>query len=310
MKRYQLIPVVLLFISLSFIACKNGSYAKGDNTASADSTKVDVGNATNGQEGASSMAAVVNKQDTARKFVRTADLKFKVKNVVKSTYDIEDITSRHGGFVTNTNLASNVDNVTITQASEDSSLETTMYNVTNSITIRVPNTQLDTTLKDISRNIDYLDYRNIKAEDVALQLLSNKLTIKRAAKNTERLSGDIDKQGKKLPETTNAEEVLLGKQERADEARISSLSLLDQVNYSTITIYLYQRQAIKHELIATNKPIHEYEPSFFTKIGESFQVGWEVLESVIVQLAKLWALLLVGVVGYVLYVKVWRKGKQ
>lgn len=310
MKSSQLIPLVLLFSSFSFVACKNGNEAKGYNTATADSTKVAIGNLANEQDAASSSAAVVSKQDTTRKFVRTADLKFKVKNVVKSSYDIEDITTRHGGFVTNTNLASSIDNVNITQVSEDSSLETTTYNVTNSITIRVPNTKLDTTLKDISRNIDYLDYRNIKAEDVALLLLSNKLTIKRATKNTERISNDIDKQGKKLPETTNAEGVLLSKQEKADEARINSLSLLDQVNYSTITIYLYQRQAIKHEIIATNKPIREYEPSFFIKIGESFRVGWEVLESIIIQLAKLWALLFIAILGYGLYVKLYKRKKK
>ena len=51
----------------------------------------------------SSSAAVENKNSN-RKFVRTADVKFKVKNVAKSTYAIEDATTKFGGFVTYTHL--------------------------------------------------------------------------------------------------------------------------------------------------------------------------------------------------------------
>ena len=175
----------------------------------------------------SSSAAVENVKDTTRRFIRSADLKFKVKSVIKSTYDIEEITNRQGGFVTFTNLTSNIDNTTTTAVSADSSLETTYYTVTNSITLRVPNTKLDTTIKEISNNIDYLDFRIIKAEDVALQILSNNLTQKRSAKNEERLTNAIDNRGKKLNETTVAEEILLSKQEQADNAKISNLSLTD-----------------------------------------------------------------------------------
>ena len=93
----------------------------------------------------SSSAAVENGKDSTRRFIRTAELKFKVKSVIKSTYDIEDITNRQGGFVTYTNLTSDINNVTTIAVSADSTLETTYYTVTNSIKIRVPNTKLDTT---------------------------------------------------------------------------------------------------------------------------------------------------------------------
>ncbi|MCX6210171.1 MAG: DUF4349 domain-containing protein, partial [Bacteroidetes bacterium] len=189
----------------------------------------------------SSTAAVENNKDSTHKFIRTADLKFKVKSVIASTYDIEAITSRLGGFVTYTNLQSTVDNVSNTAINADSTLETTYYTVSNSITLRVPNTKLDTTLKEISKNIDYLDYRIIKADDVALQLLSNNLTQKRSAKYEQRLANAIDNRGKKLKETTVAEDVLLNKQEQADNAKVSNLSLNDQLNFSTITLAIYQR---------------------------------------------------------------------
>jgi len=257
----------------------------------------------------SSSAAVENGKDTTRRFIRSADLKFKVKSVIKSTYDIEEITNRQGGFVTFTNLTSNIDNATTTAVSADSSLETTYYTVTNSITLRVPNTKLDTTIKEISNNIDYLDFRIIKAEDVALQILSNNLTQKRSAKNEERLTNAIDNRGKKLNETTVAEEILLSKQEQADNAKISNLSLTDQIKFSTINLSIYQRQTIKRELISNDKNIDAYEPGFGTKILDALVYGWDILETFIVFLTKLWGLFLFAILVYLIYKKYGHKLK-
>jgi hypothetical protein len=123
----------------------------------------------------SSSAAVETNKNGNRRFIRTADLKFKVKSVVKATYGIEDIVGQQGGFVTYTNLYSTIDYVNSTAISADSTLETTHFTVLNSMTIRIPNRKLDTTLKAIAKHIDYLDHRIITADDVALQLLSNDL---------------------------------------------------------------------------------------------------------------------------------------
>lgn len=251
----------------------------------------------------SSSAAVETGKDSTRKFIRTADLKFKVKSVIESTYDIEDITQRQGGFVTYTNLVSDVHDVLNTPVSGDSTLVTTSYAVRNTIVVRVPNTRLDSTLKEISRNIDFLDYRVIKAEDVALQILSNNLTQKRSAKNEERLTSAIDHRGKKLNETTLAEEILLSKQEQADKAKIANMSLSDQVKFSTINIEIYQRISIKRELISNDKNIDAYEPGFGSKLWEATQSGWNILEAFLVFLVRLWGLFLFIIVCYVLYRK-------
>ena len=258
----------------------------------------------------SSSAAVENNKDTTHKFIRTADLKFEVKSVIKSTYNIEDITNRQGGFVTYTNLTSNIDNVTNIAVTADSSLETKYYTVSNSITLRVPNTKLDTTLKEISKNIDYLDYRIIKADDVFLQILSNNMTQERSAKNEQRLTNAIDNRGKKLSETTVAEEVLLSKQEQADNAKISNLSLMDQINFSTINLYIYQRQTLKRELISNDKNIDEYEPGFGNKMLDALKFGWDIFEAFLLFLIKLWGLFLFGIVAYILYRKFGHKLKR
>ena len=258
----------------------------------------------------SSSAAVENNKDTTRRFIRTADLKFKVKSVLQSTYDIEAITTRQGGFVTYTNLNSKVDYMTTTTVSADSSLETTYFTVSNSMIVRVPNTLLDTTLKEIARNIYYLDHRIIKADDVALQVFANDLTQKRATKNEGRLEKAIENRGKKLNETTSAEEVLWRKQEQSDQAKIANLSLADQVNFSTVNISIYQRQTIKRELISNDKDITAYEPGFGSKLLESIVFGWSMLEAFIVFLMRLWAVFLFLLAAYFLYKRFGQKAKK
>ncbi|WP_018343228.1 DUF4349 domain-containing protein [Cytophaga aurantiaca] len=249
----------------------------------------------------SSSAAVETNKNDGRKFVRTADLLFKVKNVIKATYSIEDIVSRHGGFVTHTSLNSNINSVNTTAISADSSLETTYFTVVNYMTIRVPNTKLDTTLKDIAKHIEYLDHRLIKAEDVSLQILSNDLTQKRSAKTEKRLADAIDNRGKKLDETVQSEEILSNKQEQADNAKIANLTLNDQISFSTITLNMYQRQEIKRELISNHKNIDAYEVGFGHKLIDALSSGWHILEVVILFILNLWGLILAAVAVFFLY---------
>jgi len=293
MKKFKLISSAI--ITILFLSCSQ-AYEKGDMEESAQMESESDDN-----KFISSSAAVENNKDSTRKFIRTAELKFKVKNVLASTYSIENITNRQEGFVTYTNLISNINNVTTTAISVDSSLETTYFTVKNDIILRVPDTKLDTTLKEISKNIDFLDYRIIKAEDVALQILSNSLTQQRSEKNENRLINAIDNRGKKLGETTIAEEVLLSKQEQADRAKISNLSLADQINFSTINLSIYQRQSIKRELISNSKNIEAFEPSFGSKVVESSKLGWKVLEALILFLIKIWGLFLFAIIVFFIY---------
>ncbi|MCO4291735.1 DUF4349 domain-containing protein [Solitalea sp. MAHUQ-68] len=287
MKNVQKLLIVVL--SASAMSCGEGKHPE-NYEGSADSASA-----------VSSSAATETANTSGRRFVRSSELKFKVKNVTEATYKIEDITNRNGGFVTLTNLNSNVDYTNTTKVSADSSVESKYVTVTNEMTIRVPNTKLDTTLKDIAKLVDFLDYRIIKADDVSLQLLSNNLTQQRITRNERRLTNAIDNRGKKLNETSNAEETLLNKQEEADNAKISNLNLEDQINFSTVQLSIYQRQLVKQELIANQENIRQYEPGFFSKAKESFITGFEILSDLIVFIIRLWALILLAVIAFILY---------
>ncbi|MFY7811376.1 MAG: DUF4349 domain-containing protein [Flavobacterium sp.] len=232
-------------------------------------------------------------KNSNRKFLRTASIKFKVKNVAKSTENIENVTNKLGGFVTYTNLESNVNDKTETRVSQDSILETVRYTVSNSITIRVPNAKLDTVIKTIAKEIDFLDSRLINSNDVSLQLLANEMAQKRNTNSRKRIANAIDTKGKKLNQIIDAEENIEAKNEAIDHQKIENLSLQDQVNYSTLSLEIYQRESIKNTLFASEKSINNYRPHLGMQIWDSAKTGWYMLESVIAFVIQLWAVFLI-----------------
>ena len=253
-----------------------------------------------------SSAAVENKNSN-RKFVRTADVKFKVKNVAKSTYAIEDATTKFGGFVTYTNLQSNIHSENRTKVSQDSTLVTTKYKVDNNITIRIPNTKMDTVIKTIAKQIHFLDFRIIKADDVSLQMLSNELAQKRINYSEKRLENAIDSKGKKLNQIVKAEETLDAKKEQNDASKLQNLSLQDQVNFSTLTLNIYQDESIKQEMVANEKSINAYRPNIGLQIWDSIKTGWFMLENIVSFIVVLWPFVLIGFLGFLGYKKFLKK---
>lgn len=293
--RHSLKFLFLALFATIFFSCKQNSETEESTTDVMDDKSENAALI-------SSSAAAVNTNST-RKFIRTADVKFSVKNVAKSTYAIEDATTKFGGFVTFTNLESTISNEERTKISPDSTLITTKYIVENNITIRVPNTSLDTVLKTIAKQIHFLNHRVIKADDVSLQMLSNEMMQKRSTSSEKRLENAIDSKGKKLNDLTDAEEKLDNKKEQKDASKIQNLSLNDQVNFSTITLNIYQDESTSQEMVANEKSINSYRPNIGLQLLDSLKTGWFMLENIISFIVLIWPLLLFGFLGYFGYKK-------
>ncbi len=299
MKTIAKASTLAIIIAVVLFSCKKADVA-AEETADYAAAVADSATVSNTQEKTTATPKTVEK----RKLIRTADIKFKVKSVVQSTNLIENTTRKWGGLVTYSNLQSTINEQISTKVSQDSTLETTKYKVENTITLRVPQQNMDTVVKEIAKEIDYLDYRLIKADDVALRLLSNELLQKRSATNEKRMSNAIDTKGKKINDIMNAETQLENKKAQSDSSAIENLSLQDQINYSTITLQLYQREVVKQELVANEKQGYYFEPSIGIQILDALQSGWFHLLSLVVFLLKLWWLALIGLVIYLIFKKV------
>lgn len=297
MQTISKLGFITLVFSVILFSCKK-SEAPAEETAFESSTQL--------TDSISSSAAVQKKGDN-RKFIRTADLKFKVKNVPKATYAIENATSQFGGYVSYTNLQTLVSDQFETKISQDSILETTKFSVENNITIRVPNTKLDTLLKTISKQIAFLDYRLIKADDVSLQIVTNQLAQNRKANHQKRLEKAIDSKGKKLNDITNAENELTNQKEQSDATKIENISLQDQVNFSTLKLEIYQGESIKQERIANNRNKSDYQTNIGIQILDALKNGWYILKEIIIFIFNIWPFFLITGISFIVYKKYLRK---
>lgn len=315
MKLHRHFYIAFLFIL--FFSCKQTPSEPSSNEASASeemkvpneasaSDEVAASDAKAKSTGkmASSSAAVVDKNSN-RKFIRTADLKFKVTDVATSTYAIENTVTKMGGFVASTELKSTITHTSSAQVSSDSIVETTRFVVENNMIIRIPNILLDSTIKVIAKQIDFLDYRIIKADDVSLQLLSNQLSQRRNQLNQSRVEDAIKNRGRKLGETLDAEDRLYNSQTQSDEAKLSTLSMNDQINFSTIALAFYQKESIKTDKLA-NPDNEKYRTGFGVQLIDGLKSGWYILEAIIVFLVNIWTLIvLAGILWFI-----WKKFKK
>ena len=166
---------------------------------------------------------------------------------------------------------------------------------------------MDTVIKTIAKQIHFLDYRIIKADDVSLQMLSNELAQKRSNSSEKRLENAIDSKGKKLNQVVKAEETLDAKKEQNDASKLQNLSLQDQVNFSTLTLNIYQDESIKQEMVANEKSINAYRPNIGLQIWDSVKTGWFMLEHIISFVVVLWPFVLIGFLGFLVYKKFLKK---
>lgn len=266
---------------------ENESYAEDDYEYS----KKDVVRSEDQQQGITSVAAS-SINDGNLRFIRKADIIYKTENVRNTTYFLENAVAKLGGIVTYTNLYSDIHNVKKVAVSNDSSLQITSYQVNNDITIRIPKHQLDSLLKVISTTVVFLDKRVITAEEISLTELKNQLEQNRMANYQMQLKDAIENKDGKINNIVDAYDNMLYKQKLEDDAFIRNKELDYEVEYSTVELSIYQDLTTEKMLVENELNIEEYEPSFFSKLSESLENGWNSILSFIIVIANVWFILI------------------
>ena len=292
MKPSFVYPVLFLFSASIFsISCSNGAEKESANIAlemTADSTSIipDNSNLTKNE-------ALKNK-----KFIRTAESKFRVKDVKQTTQRIHDLTNKYGGYVSSMSLRSEPSISKQIQISADSLVEVEEFVVRNELTIRIPNQQLDSLLRDVFKMVDYWDNCELRTDDASLLLLGNSLKIKRLENFSDRNKTNIDKKKGNITIASEAEKDVLNHENQADNYKIDQQSIEDRVNFSIVTLQIYQSESIQKTAIPDIKNIEPYRPNIFLQVGDSLKDGWLVFENLLVFLVKFWPLWVVGGVVY------------
>ncbi|WP_431245096.1 DUF4349 domain-containing protein [Flavobacterium sp. P21] len=110
-----------------------------------------------------------------------------------------------------------------------------------------------------------------------------------------------------MNDIVEAENTLDNKREEKDNSTIENLSLQDQVNFSTITLRLYQNETIRQEVMASEKDSVAYKPNLGIQTIDALKSGWYILESILIFFINIWPIILISIGGFFLYRKYIKK---
>jgi hypothetical protein len=248
---------------------------------------------------------VATQVDPQRRFIRTAQAQFQVKDVYRTALAIEDEVASQGGFVVDNDITSQVQRVLSRPLGEGKRLELTEYSLHGALTVRVPSERTQAFLRAVAAQMEFLDQRTFNARDAQFDLLRQQLASQRA-QDEQRELGDAVQAGGKLGDKTDAIQSRGAARATRDEALIAQKEFEDRVTFSTITLSLRQdAQMRRAERVDVDAVFRDNGPSFFSRLGESLAVGWRAALDIVIALAAMWPLWLV-VVAAVLGWRRWR----
>lgn len=238
--------------------------------------------------------ATLSDTTVAEKIVKTADMKFRVKDVQRTKETLGSILKAEGGTIAEFNTHSVVRQNDKIKYSADSLLELISYRVEGLVVAKIPSEKLDDFTNQVAKMAVFIDDQSLKQDDLSLNYLSNQLKNKNKVEAVAQLNNSVS--GKKVGV---AERSLALKDDLVDN-KVNNLLTDRNVRYSTITLNFYQDNTVK-KMIVVNDELSDYRPDFFKRFWLSFENGWSVFKEFILILANLWALILVAVAGYFVF---------
>nr|WP_298129699.1 DUF4349 domain-containing protein [uncultured Pseudoxanthomonas sp.] len=249
---------------------------------------------------------VLVQTDPQRRFIRTAQADFQVKDVYRTALAIEDEVAKQGGFVVDNDIQSQVQRVQSRPLGNGKRLELAEYRLQGALTVRVPSERTQVFLRAIASQMEFLDRRHFTARDAQFDLLRQQLARQRAQDAQQEL-GDAVQAGGKLGDKADAIHARGDARTSRDEAVIAQKEFEDRVAYSTITLSLSQDvQVRRSERVDVDAVFRDNGPGFFRQLGDALAVGWRGGQQAVVALAALWPLWLV-VLAMVIGWRRWRR---
>lgn len=235
------------------------------------------------------------------KIIKTADMRFRVKNVQNTKEQLSQTIKAQGGTVAEFSIESVIQETQKVKQSVDSVKEITAYRTEGYLVAKVPSEKLDDFTNTTAKMAVFVDNQSMKMDDQSLTYLSNK------SKAGNRLDA-VDQIGKLAAKKSSNVETALNIKDDYVDKRIQNLSIDSKVKYSTITLNFYQDNTIKTAVIANDK-VNDYKPDFGNRLWLAIVNGWTIFREIILALSNLWMLILVGIGIYFIARHFIRKNK-
>jgi len=267
-------------------------------TASAPAAQVDVDSRPTTDQVASSAATYT---DAQRKFIRTAQAEFRVRDVYKSSLAIEDVVAAQGGFVVANQITTQTLGSQTRPTGNGTLIELTEYTVRGDLTVRVPSDNTQAFLRAIVGQMEFLDQRNVEAMDAQFALLRQQLAYQRNQQAQQQL-GQVVEQGGKIDQKAGAIAARTDSQADRDEALVAQQEFEDRIAFSTINLSMYQSSKIRQAVLTDVEAVfQQHSPAFLARLGKSLAEGWHGILDVVIALMKLWPLWLLMLIGALIY---------
>ena len=228
--------------------------------------------------------------DGQRKFIRTAQAQFRVKDVYTSALAIEDVAAQQGGFVVDNDISAQTLSVQRRPAGDGKLLELAEYTVRGTLTVRVPSDKTQAFLRAIASQMEFLDQRGFDAADAQFQMLRQQLAYQREQQAQLEL-GQALQSGDRLDRKADVIAARTGSKLQRDEALIQQKEFEDRVAFSTINLTLYQLSKIRQtEMVDVEAVFEKHSPGFFWRLFSALRVGWYGLLDLLLALLQVWPL--------------------
>jgi Domain of unknown function (DUF4349) len=277
------ILITLLCGAVMAASCKNKGDYKALNASSSDSALV--------------AADSVSPQQA--KLVKTADMRFKVKNVEQTSENITSLTTKYNGMVMHHDMTASDEQTSDTRLNNDSVMRVLRFNTNADMTMKIPSEKIEEFLDAVSHMSIYVNVRRMDIEDKSLDYLSSQMKL-----NSRKELVSQQKAGRLV--FKNPDAVLDLKDGLVDE-QINNRKIDDEVKYSVISLDFYQSNTISKEIIVNDDP-ESYKLPFSNRLLIAFGDGWSLFKELVILLADMWVFI-VGAIGVWVAVR-WYKGKN
>ncbi|MEE1945986.1 DUF4349 domain-containing protein [Pedobacter sp. KR3-3] len=229
-------------------------------------------------------AAVASDTTATAKIIKTADMRFRVKDVQQTKEQLGAAIKAEGGTIAEFSIQSQIQESDKVKYSSDSLKEITSYRKEGLLVAKVPSEKLDDFTNTVAKMAVFVDQQSMKMDDQSIAYLANRLK----AQNRQKVIKQLDKSKK----SRDAETSFYISDDYIDK-RIENMDIDNRVKFSTITLSFYQDNTVSTWIVG-NDNLYSYRPGFFQRLGLNIADGWTFFKEFLLGLSKLWALIVFG----------------
>jgi len=216
--------------------------------------------------------------DVTRKIIKEGEISFETKNISGTRKAIYNSLQKLGGYIAEENELND-------------SMNTRSQYV---LKARIPEKNFDQFLNNVSSNATRIDAKNIRARDVTTEYIDVTTHLANKKKLEDRYV-ELLKKGDKISDLLQIENKISEIQTSIDSTQGELNYLVKQVEYSSLDITFYTKQAVK-----------DNGQTFGSKFMISLAGGWDILVALFFGVISVWPLWIIVTILYFM-VKAWRK---